>query len=137
MLLYKIICDYTIVPLSPTDVTVSAVPGDPLSLYVIWRPPVFPNGYITHYSVYCGESEMSSGSGSGDTLYLPMSGSQTIYTITVQGQEMNATVTGFMPFTNYGCYVTANTSVGEGSASSAVFQTTDEYSKPLIFNHNS
>lgn len=125
---------YILAPLAPTDVDVLAVSGDPVSLYVSWGPPVFTNGYITHYNIYCQESRVAAGgSGSGgDMFVLPTSTHEPIFTSTVQGCEMNATITGFTPFTNYGCFVSANTSVGEGSVSSSVFQTTDEYSKYSI-----
>ena len=46
---------------------------------------------------------------------------------TVQGSELNATVSGLEPFTNYGCYVSASTLIGEGNMSASVFLTTDEF----------
>ena len=68
--------------------------------------------------------------GSGDSMFvLPMTPSQLTFTSTVQGYELNATITGLTPFTDYGCYVSANTSVGEGNFSVTVFEKTDEYSK--------
>ena len=101
------------------------VNGDPYSLRVSWLPPAVPNGHITHYNAYCQESQLVFGSGGGmlATLY------SSTFTSTVYGTELNATVTGLTPFTNYDCYVSANTSVGEGNSSELVSQTTDEYSK--------
>jgi hypothetical protein len=64
---------------------------------------------------------------------LPTTQSRTIFTTTAQGSEMNATVDSLEPFTNYGCYVSANTSIGEGDESATIFQTTDEFSK---FTHS-
>lgn len=122
-----------LVPLAPTNVTVLVVSA--FSLSVSWNPPLIPNGYLTHYNVYCQESQLVMGSGSG-MFVLPTSPYHTVFTSTVRGDYRNATVTGFTPFTSYGCYVSANTSVGEGSVSVTVFQTTDEYSKfrqQLIF----
>ena len=104
------------------------VNGDPYSLRVSWLPPSVPNGYITHYNVYCQESLLVMGSGGG-MLALPTSLYFQTFTSTVYGTELNATVTGLTPFTNYGCYVSANTTIGEGNNSFSVFQTTDEYSK--------
>ncbi len=125
-------CLFIIVaPLAPTYVSVMAVSGEPLSLNVSWRPPLVPNGYITHYNIYCKESQLSVGSGDGMYI-LPTSSYLSIYTRTVQGDDSNNTIVGLTPFTNYGCYVSANTSIGEGDASDAVFQTTDEYSKLIL-----
>ena len=106
---------------------VLVVDGDPNALYVTWDPPTVPNGVVTHYNVYCQDSQTVVGSGGGlDMLLLPNSPT---FTSTVYGSELNATVMGFAPFTDYGCYVTANTTVGEGNSSEAAFQTTDESSK--------
>lgn len=86
------------------------------------------NGYILRYSVYCQQSQLVVGSGGGMYL-LPTAPSLTAFTSTVDGSELNTTVGGLVPFMNYGCYVTANTSIGEGDASDTIFQTTDEFSK--------
>ena len=37
--------------------------------------------------------------------------------LVVSGTTLATTLTGLNPFTDYSCYVTANTSVGEGTAS--------------------
>lgn len=108
------------VPSSPINLNAEAVEGDPSSLYVTWVPPAVPNGVITRYGVYCQESQPMMGSGSGGSFLSP---------VFTGGSELNATVTGLIPFTIYGCFVSANTSVGEGNASATVFQTTDEFSK--------
>ena len=42
------------------------------------------------------------------------------------GAVTEATVMGLLPFTNYDCYVTANTSVGEGLPSGTLTQRTVE-----------
>ena len=44
--------------------------------------------------------------------------------VTTSGDITEATVTGLLPFTNYDCYVTANTSVGEGPPSDTKTQRT-------------
>ena len=102
--------------------------GDPYSLYVTWDPPTTPNGYITSYNVYCQDSQTMVGSGGGPVMsLLPIP--STFTTSTADGDTLNATVTGLTPFSSYGCYVSANTSIGEGDSSDPVFQTTDEFGK--------
>ena len=46
--------------------------------------------------------------------------------VTTSGNVTEATVMGLLPFTNYGCYVTANTSVGGGPPSPIQTQRTVE-----------
>lgn len=111
-------------PSAPTNLRVWSVGGDPYSLHLSWMPPSVPNGYILSYSIYCQESTQESGSGMSS--FFPSSATSSI-TSMVLGYELNVTVAGFVPFTNYSCYVTANTSIGEGNASATVFQTTDEF----------
>ena len=38
----------------------------------------------------------------------------------VNGTTLATTLTGFYPYTQYNCYVTANTSVGEGNSSNVL-----------------
>ena len=91
-------------------------------MYISWMKPLVPNGAITHYNVYCLEMNAS-------ILLQPLSSSSDLFTEVVFGVTLNATVGGLIPFTEYGCFVSANTSTGEGNFSNVVFQTTDEYSK--------
>ena len=51
-------------------------------------------------------------------------GSLSLTTVTTSGDVTEATVMGLPPFTNYDCYVTASTSVGEGPPSSTLTQRT-------------
>ena len=95
--------------------------GDPYSLYVTWAPPTTPNGYITSYNVYCQDNSLMMVGSGGGLLLQSFS--------TADGDTLNATVTGLTPFSSYGCYVSAYTSIGEGNSSDPVFQTTDEFSK--------
>ena len=44
--------------------------------------------------------------------------------VTTRGDVTEATVMGLLPFTNYDCYVTANTSVGAGLASGTLTRRT-------------
>ena len=50
----------------------------------------------------------------------------------VNGTKLTATITGLNPYTNYDCYVTANTSVGEGILSTATTARTYESSECII-----
>ena len=90
-----------------------------------WDPPASPNGHITNYTVYCQEAQTEIGSGDS-LLMLPSVPLNTVFT---NGSDQNAFITGLTQFTNYGCYISANTTIGEGSTSSLVYTTTDEYSK--------
>lgn len=113
--------------MEPTNPMALTVDGEPYSLFVTWMPPLVPNGDITLYQVYCFESLYMLGSGGMPELFVPNSLPEV--TVLVPGSELNATVTGLTPFTSYGCYVTADTVIGEGNASATVFQITDEFCK--------
>jgi len=104
------------------------IPDSPLELHAIWEPPLEPNGVITAYKVYCSVYEDGSGSG---YVYLTQNTATNsiISTSVVPGNVTEAIVSGLTPYTLYECYVTANTSVGEGSASETVVAGTDESGK--------
>ena len=72
------------------------------------------HGIITGYSVYCNTS-------ANQSYPEQMIGSNvpTIRSV-VNGTTLAATLSGLSPYTQYSCYVTANTSVGKGNPS-AVF----------------
>lgn len=97
-------------------------------MYVNWMPPVVPNGLITHYTVYC-QKAVASNNNLTMLMLPPMSSSPTTFTGVVVGYSLNVTIRGLTPFTVYGCFVSANTTAGEGNFSIVVFQTTDEYSE--------
>lgn len=111
------------------------ISDSPSQLYVTWAPPLEPNGVITAYKVYCSKSDMyEEGSGSGYMYLTPFTEENTstnvnISTSVVPSNATEAIVSGLTPYTWYECYVTANTSVGEGSASHTVVARTDESSK--------
>ena len=127
---------YFVVPSSPTSLSASAVSGDPYSLYISWMEPLKPNGVISSYNVYCQESNTSSSVGIlgesidifGESIDI-FGESIDIFGEVVPGTSFNATVGGLTPFTEYGCFVSANTSFGEGNNSFVTYQTTDEDSK--------
>ncbi len=68
------------------------------------------------------------GSGSG-MMMSPQLANQITFSSVVLGSELNATVSDLTPFTDYACYVSANTSVGEGNLTTPVYETTDEFGK--------
>ncbi len=109
---------------------VKTVLGGPFSLDVSWDLPNDPNGVITYYNIYCvvyQDSNMGSGDATVVDSLTAISNNNVI-----MSSQMNTTVTSLVPFTNYLCYASANTSVGEGSVSTPVSGTTDEYSKTSV-----
>ncbi len=99
------------VPTKPQNVTVSRAVGLPTQLHITWTEPAKPNGVITSYTVRCaaitGESEV-------------------LEPVVVSGNILEVYVTGLEPYTEYGCFVTANTSAGEGEPSTKDTAVTDE-----------
>ena len=100
------------VPSSPQNFSLSAVAGSPYQLSASWSVPIPRNGIITGYSVYCNTS--------ANQPYPEQMIGPNVPTIrsVVNGTTLAATLSGLNPYTQYSCYVTANTSVGEGSLSS-------------------
>ena len=79
-----------------------------------WSAPIPKNGIITGYSVYCNTSANQSYPEQVIGSNLP-----TIVSV-VNGTTEAVNFTGLNPYTQYTCYVTANTSAGEGSPSNIV-----------------
>ena len=133
------------------NTTLAKVVGSPTELYIQWKPPEQPNGIILVYNIYCTEVTANDTqvlySGSGGIPVATSSGSGTItampgeqndmpdYAILVvtNGTQSEAFVEDLTPFTDYGRFITANTSVGEGTSSIIVTATTDESSKAVIY----
>ena len=134
------------------NTTLARVIGSPTKLYIQWKPPEEPNGIIVAYSIYCKvmvvndvQQILGSVSGSGSSESIPITASSGLlmseevnglgdisdYAISVvtKGTELKAFVENLTPFTNYECFITANTSAGEGSSSRIVTATTDESGK--------
>ena len=109
--LIKIRNDYFSVPSSPQNFSLSPVAGSPSQLSASWSVPIPRNGIITGYSVYCNTSANQS--------YPEQIIGSNVPTIrsVVNGTTQAATLSGLSPYTQYSCYVTANTSVGQGSSS--------------------
>ena len=139
------------------NATLARVIGFPTRLYVQWEPPQEPNGIVRAYTVYCKEVTATDGatpleSGSSSYLSSSGSGSATLTNAMFQsGEERSGTsasgatfeyailvvangtqsathVDDLTPFTSYECFITANTSVGEGESSVFITSTTDESS---------
>ena len=109
--LVKIRNDFFSVPSSPQNFSLSPVAGSPSQLSASWSVPIPRNGIITGYSVYCNTSANQS--------YPEQVIGSNVPTIrsVVNGTTLAATLSGLSPYTQYSCYVTANTSVGQGSPS--------------------
>jgi len=118
------------------NTTLARVVGSPTDLYIQWKIPDEPNGIIIAYNVYCKEiivddvQQILGSAMSGEEDGLSDMADYAILVVT-NGTESDAFVEKLTPFTNYGCFVTANTSVGEGSSSRIVTATTDESSMSL------
>lgn len=128
----------SVVPSEPQEVTISTVYGFPTLLSLSWVPPSTPNGEVTNYIVYCEElpanfDSIASGSGetSGEIEDVIFPESNTTLSITLPGNENGTLFPDLMPYTYYNCYVSANTSAGEGNFSIGVIARTDESSGSL------
>ena len=96
---------------SPQNFSLSPVAGAPSQLSASWSVPIPRNGIITGYSVYCNTS--------ANQTYPEQVIGPNVPTIrsVVNGTTLAATLSGLSPYTQYTCYVIANTSVGERSPS--------------------
>ena len=94
--------------------SLSAVAGSPSQLFAAWSVPIPRNGIITGYSVYCNTSAIQSYNEQVIGSNIP-----TIRSV-VNGTTLALTLTGLNPYAQYSCYVTANTSAGEGNPSMVV-----------------
>ena len=79
--------------------------GGPHTVTVTWSPPTQPNGNITAY-----------------TLSITPSGRVWI----ADGEDRTFTITDLDAYTNYTVYLTANTSAGEGEATSHDVRTAED-----------
>ena len=83
-----------------------------MSLNASWSVPIPRNGIITGYSVYCNTSASQSFPEQVIGPNIP-----TIRSVVNRTTLAVTFNTGLYPYTQYSCYVTANTSAGEGSPS--------------------
>ena len=105
-----------------------SVAGSPSQLSASWSAPIPKNGIITGYSVHCNTSANQS--------YPEQVIGSNVPTIrsVVNGTTLAVTLTGLNPYTQYSCYVTANTSVGQGSPSVVVTARTFQRGDVHFFN---
>ena len=110
-----------LVPSSSPSILLSPVIGYSTELYINWSVPIPRNGIITGYTVYCNTSINQSFPEQVIGPNIP-----TIRSV-VNGTTLAVIFnTGLNPYTQYSCYVTANTSAGEGSPSVIVTARTVE-----------
>ena len=110
---------------SPPQMFVLVATGS-TGLTASWEPPVPANGNITGYTVYCRTAENQLSSEQSPT-FTPLS--------TTTG-DVTADITGLTAFTNYECYATANTSIGEGTASNTKTVRTDQFGELYFLNYS-
>ena len=100
--------------------SLSPIFGSPHELSSDWSVPIPRNGIITGYSVYCNTSEHQ-------PYPEQMIGQNAPTRRSVEnGTTLATTLTGLNPFTQYTCFATANTSVGEGEPSTLFHSLTDQ-----------
>ena len=108
------------VPSSP-NFTLSPVAGSPTVFSANWSAPIPKNGIITGYTVYCNSSASQAYPEKVIGPNIPSIRS------VANGTTLALTFsTGLNPYTQYSCYVTANTSAGEGSPSAVMTAQTVE-----------
>ena len=102
-------------PSAPQFFTVSTISQMPTQLSASWTAPQTANGIIISYTISCREN------GTMDEFF--------ITTVVSNGQATTVNISGLSPFTVYECFVTANTSAGEGDSSNVDTARTDEDGK--------
>ena len=97
-------------PPPPQNLFVSTIPQRPMELLLSWKAPNLTDT-IANYTAYCNTS--------ANQAYPEQVIGSNVPTIrsVVNGTTLATTLTGLNPYTQYSCYVTANTSVGEGNSS--------------------
>ena len=99
------------------------VPSDPYSLYIMWAQPETLNGIISQYTVYCAESSTSSGDGLSPDIE---TGSDFVSAST---NNTSLILTGLRPYSQYDCFISANTSAGESELSAMISAITEQSGK--------
>ena len=91
-------------------------------LISVFKAPNSPNGIITAYTVYCNTSAMQAYPEQMIGPNAPIIRSRAVFNQIAMLGDMKTVWTilgvGLKPYTRYDCYVTANTSAGEGPPSS-------------------
>ena len=108
------------VPSAPRDLTLESVSTNATLLIATWTRPIPANGIITAYTLYCTGSEQQF----YEDQIVPEP-----FSLSLDGNANSTTLERLEPFTEYECYITANTSAGEGDSSTPVIRRTNETSK--------
>ncbi len=108
----------------------------------MWAQPETLNGIISQYTVYCAESSTSSGDGlspdieTGSDLSSTSSGdglSPDIETgsdfVSASTNNTSLILTGLRPYSQYDCFISANTSAGESELSAMISAITEQSGK--------
>ena len=120
--------------------TVTMVLGAPTQLTIQWSPPMESNGELLAYSVYC---KLSAQQPLCDLYLLCRFGDladNAFYhqqAVLPVGLSHTQVIGGFEPYTNYTCFMTANTSAGESAAGNSLSAVTDESGKLYLPKHSS
>lgn len=113
------------VPSNPIIKNVSRISASPTMLYVQWDYPNVPNGLILYYSIYCCDLTRTMGE-SSDSSMVATKSTNLCSEWKVLGNDSETIIHGLLPYTNYTCFVTTNTSAGEGNPSMNLTAQTDE-----------
>ena len=104
------------VPSAPLNFSLAPISGSPDMLLAMWTAPARRNNSITAYTVYCNTSATQA----------------YIEPLVVNGTTLTTIIDHDLgPDSQYYCYVTANTSSGEGMASRVLSARTSELSEPI------
>ena len=104
------------VPSAPLNFSLAPISGSPDMLLAMWTAPAKQNSFITAYTVYCNTSATQA----------------YIKPLVVNGTTLTTIIDHDLgPYSQYDCYVTANTSSGEGMASRVLSARTSELSEPI------
>ena len=104
-------------PSEPQSPQTERIQDSPNDLLVSWQCPAEPNSVMTSYKVYCSKNNSSTNE------------DDSLATKVVNGDATETAIGGLTPYTYYDCYVTANTSIGEGNTSETTTASTDDSSK--------
>ena len=104
------------VPSAPLNFSMAPISGSPDMLLAMWTAPAQKNSAIITYTVYCNTSATQA----------------YIEPLVVNGTTFTAIIDNDLgPYSQYDCYVTANTSAGEGMASDVMTARISESSEQI------
>ena len=108
---------------SPLNFRLSPVSHAPDKLTAMWTPPAVTLGNIMNYIIFCNISDNQTYPEQVIGPNVPTNRA------VVNGTTLSVTMIGFMPYTQYDCYVTASSTVGDGTASLLARNRTDQSRK--------